>query len=124
MAGKQVDWALHVEGIGLAFRMCESLGFAPAERARVLGLGFPIVTEDHLQELHRTLANIDERVQLVIDIKSALAAISGNDVEKERGWINSLAIEALDNKTPRSLMNSGRIIDLTLVASMLHRVTG
>ena len=111
-----------IEGIGIAFRMGEALGLNPHERALMLGFGRPVISEDHLQELHRAIAHIDERVEFVIDIKAALAAISNDDIEKERKWIDT-PLEVLQNKTPRSWMTSGEE-GLILVASLLNRITG
>jgi len=112
-----------IEGVGIAFRIGEALGLSPHERALMLGFGRPVLSEDQLSWPHRTIARIDERVALVVDIKSALAAISGDDIEKERKWINTPR-EAPEDKTPRSWMTTGEEKGLVLVASLLNRITG
>lgn len=115
------------ECVDIALRMAESWGLKLPERAKLLG--FDEDVGDNPEYLSHQLKfcgkgnDVEERCELVIDIKSRLTGLTSEDDEVEKRWLDTKQ-ESMNNRTPKSLMISGDIAELRLVAGLLQRVTG
>ena len=115
------------EMVDIALRMAVSWGLKLPERARLLG--FDEDVGDNPEYLSHQLKfcgkgnDVEERCELVIDIKSRLAGLLDADDKAEKRWLD-VKQESMGNRTPKSLMVSGDIADLRLISGLLQRVTG
>ncbi len=115
------------ESVDVTLRILDEWGLSAQEQTTTFGLNEDIGSNpEYVAHQLKSRGNgvaVTDRCELVIDIKSRLGGLFQGDCAAEKRWLNQ-KMEALDNRTPRSLMRSGSSGDLRKVAGILQRITG
>src|ERR1700733_2710180 len=116
------------EAVDLALRITTEIDFTLAEQGRLFGLkgsvgDNPDYLARELKVVSKDKVGIEQRCNLVFEIKAALEAIFPDDLPRQKLWLNAPQ-EALAGKTSKALMSSGDLADLQQVARLLEKVTG
>jgi hypothetical protein len=114
------------EGVDIALRILGDLGFQNAQQMALLGY-----TQDgdlKLGDIARRIkgtvnVDIQDRVALIIDIKSRLEAIFGTDARRQQRWLKTRQ-GSLGKRSPMELLKGGHQHDLAHVAALIRKITG
>jgi uncharacterized protein (DUF2384 family) len=90
--------------------------------------GYTLRTKDEWQALLMRLKearsqDIQDRIDLLVEIKARLDSILKSNVALEREWLSAKQ-KFLDDRSPLDLLASRHLRELTLILGLLRKVTG
>lgn len=123
---KQDDEMVYLETVQVCRRILEELFDDAGLRLRSFG----IVPDGKIdlngaEKALQSVQSIDmrDRAVLVIDMKTRLDALLGEDLARQREWL-AASQDFLDGKPPLALLRSGRLHEIARVVGLLKQVTG
>ena len=114
------------EGVDIILRIFDDFGLQKGQQIALLG--YSADGDLKLEEVARRVKgtvnlDIQDRVALVIDIKSRLDSIFGLDDKRQRRWLKTRQ-ESLERRSPMELLEGGHQHDLARVAALVRQITG
>jgi len=114
------------EGIDIALEILTDLGIQDAEKIALLGYDAEdnVRIEGIVRRIKDKLSiDIQDRVALIIDIKSCLDAVFGIDDTRQRKWLSKRQ-KILERKSPLQILKEGHQHGLAQIAALLRQITG
>lgn len=113
------------EGIDILVAIANDLDLTDEDKITLLGYD-PLINPD-FENLYSKLradvsTDVNDRVALLIDLKSSLAAIFNDNIRLERRWLRA-PLDVLDGQRPLDLIRTQHIDQLARVAGLLRSVT-
>jgi uncharacterized protein (DUF2384 family) len=120
----------NVEGIAIVERIADDLGLTWTQKGALFG--YEVQREDQWRSLSEKLIrsvteepsqDVQDRVNLIIEIKTSLDTIFGPDSGVQQQWLAKKQ-ETLDGQTPLDLLSTRHQHGLAHILGLLQRVTG
>lgn len=114
------------EGVDIALRILNDFGFEKNQQIALLGYSpeGDLKVEDVIRRVKSTINfDIQDRVALIIDMKSRMDAIFGMDERRQKRWLRTRQ-GSLGKRSPVDLLLDGHQHNLARIAALIRQITG